>query len=113
MDQKLASNRVDISKDEWYKAGVERYGKDITKWKFRCPSCNEVFSIEAWDKERFKGKHRFPLPVQDCPIALYSEDSDCIWSGFGSLNPVHIKDEGIFFLYTSVFDFADRPLGHD
>lgn len=111
MAQKLDSNRVDISKDEWYRAGVERYGKDITKWRFRCPSCHEVFRIASWDRNQFKD--RFPLPIQDCPIALYSKESDCIWSGFGSLNPVHIKDEGIYFLYTAVFDFADSPLGGD
>jgi len=100
-------NRIEITRSEWYKAGVRRYGENQTAWKFRCPSCGEVFGIEDWTKKKISGL----LPLQDCPLSINdNEKIFCIWNGFGSLNLVHIKDENWFWLTTSVFDFADDPL---
>ena len=33
--------------DEWYKKGQELFGEDKWKWKFRCPACGHVQSIES------------------------------------------------------------------
>ncbi len=43
----------------WRKKGLELYGKDLKKWKFRCPICNCVQSGEDFEKlESFKGDWR-------------------------------------------------------
>ena len=108
MDEEL-KNRVEVSRNFWFSEGVKRYGENMKEWKFRCPCCHEVFSIADWN--RLKKTDRSPLPIQDCPNARNPEDIElCIWSGFGSLNHVHIRDETIYILTTAVFDFADRPL---
>lgn len=105
-------NRVEITKAEWFAAGLKRYGFDQSKWKFRCPACGEIFEIAQWSKQ--KKNQNIGLALQDCPNALNIDDPDlCVWHGFGSLNPVHIKDENWFWLTTSVFDFSDDPLNGD
>lgn len=105
-------NRIEITKADWYAAGMKRYGLQTAYWKFRCPACGEVFTIENWIKQN--KNTNVGLVIQDCPAALNINDPNlCIWHGFGSLNPVHIKDENWFWMTTSVFDFADDPLNGD
>jgi len=108
MERQLKTNSVSISDIEWIKAGEIRYGKDTNNWKFRCPVCEEIFTISDWNKKTFS---RAPIPIQDCPTACDDSADRCFWFGFGTSNPVHVHLSNSFgFLPTCLFDFADKPL---
>jgi hypothetical protein len=39
-----------MTKAEWIEEGKKRFGPDIMKWKFVCPSCGFIASVEDWKK---------------------------------------------------------------
>lgn len=34
--------------EEWHAEGERRFGKDYSRWKFKCPSCWHVASVQNW-----------------------------------------------------------------
>lgn len=36
--------------EEWRQEGVKRFGNDEMKWRFVCPSCGHVATVEDWKK---------------------------------------------------------------
>jgi len=37
-----------IQYDQWKAEAIKRYGDDSSKWKFRCPACGVVTSVQEW-----------------------------------------------------------------
>jgi hypothetical protein len=33
---------------EWRSEGAKRFGTDVMKWRFTCPSCGYVASVQEW-----------------------------------------------------------------
>ena len=38
-----------MTEKEWIEEGMRRFGKDWMKWRFRCPMCGHVASIEEME----------------------------------------------------------------
>ncbi|MBD3263401.1 hypothetical protein GF374_03410 [Candidatus Woesearchaeota archaeon] len=100
--------------DEWEKMGERLYGKDKMKWKFRCPSCGWVASVQDYkDAGAPDGVIGFSCIGRYMgPVArdAFSETGigPCNYAGGGliGLNPVDV--EGVPY-----FQFADAQGGED
>jgi hypothetical protein len=96
--------------DEWKQEAIRRFGTDPNRWRFVCPSCGHVASIQDWkDAGASEGEAAF-----SCIGRHISKSADiggkpgpCNYAGGGlfQLNPITITHaDG----HTSnVFDFAD------
>ena len=86
-----------IDYDDWCKEGTERYGVDMRKWEFICPSCGHIASIKEWMDAGAKetqaafsciGRHT------ERPEEIFHKNGGpCNYAGSGlfRLNPVHVK----------------------
>ena len=73
--------------DEWKAEGERRFGKNVGKWKFKCPMCGHVAAVED-----FEGKAEDPANVAyvEC-IGRYEgkgspkegDSSGCNWCAYG------------------------------
>lgn len=107
-----------MTREEWQKEAIDRYGPDIWDWCFICPSCGHAASILDWKKAgapsdavAFSCVGRW-LDAGSVAAEVRAEESTfkrnggpCSYAGGGliGLNPIEV--EGSRF-----FDFADRPL---
>lgn len=41
-------NRITMTHTEWLAEAVRRFGEDNSKWRFVCPSCGHVASVQDW-----------------------------------------------------------------
>lgn len=41
---------ITMTKEDWEAKGTGLFGKDQMKWRFKCPSCGFVASVEDWQK---------------------------------------------------------------
>ena len=48
MNAKTKDNEKSITMDEWQAEGIKLFGPDHKKWKFVCPSCGHVASVQDW-----------------------------------------------------------------
>jgi hypothetical protein len=39
---------TEFTLEEWRNKGKELYGEDPMKWKFRCPVCDHVATVQDW-----------------------------------------------------------------
>lgn len=97
--------------EEWVAEAIRRFGKDTMAWKFVCPSCGHVASVQDWKGAgaedgavAYSCVGRFlAIPVKD---AFSKSGGPCNYAGGGlfRLNPVTVlmKDGGEHH----VFDFA-------
>lgn len=46
----MAGNDRRVTEAEWRAEGRALFGEDTAKWKFVCPSCGHVTSVEEWKK---------------------------------------------------------------
>lgn len=98
-------------------AGTARYGPEIRTWKFRCPVCGHVQSIEDFrpfkgrgataDDVRFNCLGRFAGPKRRAFGGDGPGPCDYTTGGLFNVTPLTITtDEGP----KHSFDFADQPL---
>ena len=60
-----------IEKSQWMKEGTELFGHDMYSWKFVCPVCGNIASVEEY--RQFKDKGATPSSAyQEC-IGRYTE----------------------------------------
>lgn len=96
-----------VTLDEWHLEGARRYGRNVTKWRFVCPSCGMAQSAEDW--------RAYGAPIRDidrrlgfscignrikavCPTADVVDFAEpnrglgCVYVGGGlfRLNPVEV-----------------------
>lgn len=103
-----------ISEADWKAAGVERYGADTSKWRFRCPACDHVAAVSDWKAAGApEGAVAFSCVgrYRGAPGQAFEKQKrqPCNYAGGGlfRLNPVQVQSSaGVH----QVFDFADRPL---
>lgn len=97
--------------EEWLAEGHRLFGDDRMQWKFVCPSCGHIASVQDWKDAgaprecvAFSCIGRF-LP--NCHEAFGGPESGpCNYAGGGlfAINPIHVKTpEGIH----QVFAFAE------
>lgn len=102
--------------DEWNAEGERRFGPDKMKWRFVCPSCGHVASVEDW-----KNAGAPEGAVAFSCIGRYTgaggenfgklNGGPCNYAGGGlfKLNPVQVdggEEPGSEY---KIFDFADPP----
>ena len=96
-----------LTKEEFEKEGEKRFGSDQMNWRFKCPSCGYVASVQDYKDARassatvgFSCIGRY-LPGK-CQEAFTNGPGPCNYAGGGlfRLNPVEI--DGKYF-----FEFAD------
>lgn len=37
-----------MTRNEWYAEGTRLFGKDVMKWRFVCPSCGHIATVQDW-----------------------------------------------------------------
>lgn len=102
---------------QWQDAARERYGSDAMSWKFRCPSCGHVASVQDWKDSgapegavAFSCIGRYVNAPGVADKAFKKAGGPCNYTGGGlfKLNPVSVKaEDGSLH---SMFDFADDPI---
>lgn len=100
--------------EEWRKEGKKRFGEDIMKWKFVCPMCGHVASVQEFVDA---GAEDPDSAYQEC-IGRYigkgspvsGDASGCNWVAYGFFGMPNGK--GIIVIDeknigTECFDFAE------
>jgi hypothetical protein len=93
--------------DEWLVEGEKRFGKDKMKWKFKCPMCGHVASIEEFINIGVDAN----VAYVDC-IGRYTgkgspkkgDTSGCNWVAYGFLKTC---GKGVLVNGEEIFDFAE------
>jgi hypothetical protein len=104
-----ATRVIHMTEDEWNAEGVRLFGEDRITWRFVCPSCGHVASVQDWKDAGAKqsqvafncvGRHT------GATRHIFEKPGPCNYTAGGlfTLNPVlvHQKDGHI----TPVFAFA-------
>lgn len=108
---------------EWKAEGERRFGPDMMKWKFICPVCKHVASVQDWkDAGASEGEIGFSCVGRHIPgskDAFRDEGTGpCTYAGGGlfKLNPVtvlvqrRLGDVNSAWVEHDVFDFApEKP----
>jgi hypothetical protein len=97
----------EIPEAEWKAKGQELFGPDMHTWKFVCPACGHVASVDLakrrWPELEGKGWR----PWSEC-IGRHTRRGGCDWAAYGLFcGPLKIKhaDGKISF----AFDFVGHP----
>ena len=94
-----------MTKKEWEAEAKRRFGDDIMKWKFICPSCGHVASVRDWkDVGATEGQVAFSCVGRYMENAkeIFQRPGPCNYAGGGlfGLNPMDV--DGVRY-----FAFAD------
>lgn len=96
-----------IKKEEWEKKGIELFGEDRTAWRFVCPSCGHVASINDAKEKYPEIKGRGWSPPSEC-VGRYLKDLGCDWCAYGLFHgPLAIETEDGEVIFA--FDFEGKP----
>ncbi len=105
-----------MSKEEWLAKGAKLFGPDMMKWRFVCPACRNIASVE--DFKRFKEQGATPDSATGHCIGRWDGHMDvdmgagkpCNYTGFGLFNlcPVRVMD-GDKELRSFAFDETGVP----
>ena len=69
--------------DDWEKRGVELFGEDKKKWKYKCPSCNHIQTPKDFIKMKAK-----PENANFNCVGRFKKGIGCNWS-LGGLFSIH------------------------
>jgi len=95
-----------MTREEWVADGERRFGPDKKKWRFVCPVCKRVTSVQEWLDAGAPAEAAYSC------VGRHRDDVDCDYAGGGfiKLNPVVVDCEGF---QTTLFDFADPEESDD
>lgn len=93
-----------MTKAEWTAIGIKRFGADQMKWKFKCPACGHVASVQDYKNAgapattvAFSCIGRY---LQDKPREAFAKKGEgpCNYAGGGlfGLNPIEVDGEHYF-----------------
>lgn len=93
--------------EEWQAEGSRRFGPDPMKWKFVCPSCGHVASVQDWrDAGAGESAVAFSCVGRWLKGAgeIGGKKRPCNYAGGGlfKLNPVKIDDRENVFAFAEV-----------
>jgi len=97
-----------LSYDAWLAEGRKRFGKDGTKWKFKCPSCGVETTVQEWrDAGAPEGQIAFSC------VGRSKGASGATKSGLGAPGPCNYAGGGLFRLNpVTVTDFGEEGATH-
>ena len=102
-----------MSYADWMKEGIRRFGPDQMGWRFVCPSCGHIASLQDWKdagassrQAAFSCVGRYLNDPVVSKNTFKNTGGPCDYAGGGliGLNPVEIVMEGE--RNTRVFEFA-------
>jgi len=100
-----------LTYDEWLKLGKRLYGKDIRRWKFRCPACGNVQSDHSVKRRNPSLGDTSSWIFFACE-GRHTDGVGCNWT-LGGLLQIHrlevVDERGIKPHRVRVFEFADDP----
>lgn len=85
----IRTNRTPTPVNEWMEEGVRLFGHDFNKWKFKCPICGHVASIQDF---RDAGAKDPNVAYQECigrykgagaPGNADGNPEGCNWAAYG------------------------------
>ena len=91
-----------MSHDEWQAKGEQLFGTDIMRWKFICPSCGHIASVQDWkDAGAPEGAVAFSCVgryLPRCSDAFTYGVGPCNYAGGGlfGLNPIDVDGRRTF-----------------
>jgi hypothetical protein len=74
-----------ISLEDWQKEGEKLFGKDMKKWKFKCPQCKGIQTLQEFIEIGVEKPEN--VFFYSC-IGRFIEDRGCDWS-LGGLLQIH------------------------
>lgn len=91
-----------MTKAEWLEKGKKLFGEDMGKWRFVCPGCGNVQTIEDFRPHKDKGAT--PESVRQECIGRYTggrswffdnKGQPCDYAGYGLINicPIMVVDD--------------------
>lgn len=103
-----------MTHDEWMAEGTRRFGADVFKWKFVCPICKHVASVDEFEK--YKPQGATPDSASQVCIGRYSGSKFKAFPGEGEKQgqPCNYALFGLFKLPGVIVtgspyaDFKDR-----
>ena len=116
---KVIAEQEAIPVKEWLGEGRELFGRDIMKWKFRCPMCGHVASVQDFkDAGAEDPNDSFQESFQECigryrgagsPGAPDGNPNGCNWAAYGLFGIPNDKGRLVMAKngkVREVFDFA-------
>ena len=112
---KITTDREPTPVKEWLAEGRELFGRDILKWKFRCPMCGHVASVQDF---KDAGAEDPNDSFQECigryrgagaPSAPDGNPDGCNWAAYGLFGIPNDKGRLVMAedgKVLEVFDFA-------
>lgn len=106
-DVKLIGERITL--EQWRERGSRRFSDDYMKWKFVCPSCGAIISVQDYKDcgapESAVGYSCIGRFKPNCKEAFQPGKQPCNYAGGGliKLNPIFVQ---IGSEEVRVFDFA-------
>jgi len=107
---------IKMTHEEWVAKAKELFGDDPMQWKFACPSCGHVASVQDWkDAGADEGEVAFSCVGRrlGSEKQIGAEEGPCNYAGGGlfQLNPVHVEFEPGKIRQT--FAFAEEDINGD
>lgn len=109
-----------MNRAQWFAEGVRRFGADQMAWKFVCPSCGHVATVQDWKDAgasepdvgfncigRFKGD-----PEVTAKAAFRRAGGPCNYTS-GGLFKIHELEVAYNGVNHPMFRFADMPPSKD
>lgn len=90
---------------EWIDEAVKRFGKDPKQWKFVCPSCNTVQTINDFLEAGIDHNDIEPYIAFSC-IGRFTDTKGCNWT-LGGLLKIHKVEVIMKDLNRPTFAFAE------
>lgn len=89
---------------EWKAEGSKRFGSDSRKWRFKCPKCGNVQTLEEFQADGIEEpENKFYFSC----IGRYVSGKGCDWT-LGGLFQIHKTEvESSDGKWIPVFEFAD------
>jgi TPP-dependent indolepyruvate ferredoxin oxidoreductase alpha subunit len=92
-----------MNQDEWHAKGEQLFGPDIMRWRFVCPSCGHVASVQDW-KDAGASEGAVAFSCVGCYLPTCNEafggngSGPCNYAGGGlyRLNPVDVEGRPTF-----------------
>lgn len=100
---------ITMTAAEWQAEGVKRFGPDQMLWRFVCPSCGHVASVQDWKNvgasERQVAFSCIGRHIEGSKD-IFGKPGPCNYAGGGliGLNPVHVTEGNVVH---ELFAFAD------
>jgi hypothetical protein len=85
------------TKDEWYVEGERLFGKERQEWKFRCPVCNYVQSLNDFLKNGVDKQKAHQMIAFSC-LGRVVPGKGCDWTlgGFLQAHKAMMDDSPVF-----------------